>query len=119
MTYNFFLIDRVDAQDGTRVGYAYAKENKDKWISVDSGDVGPYITVGFVKGCDFVVYEDKVYGIMKSYTDLSDRSTLLICVESIAGCDNKKVFRNINNSSIIVDKKKKDDEEENSEDAGE
>ena len=112
MNYNFFLIDRKDAQDGTRIGYAYAKLNESEWISVSSDDVKDYLTVGFVKGCDYVVNDGKVYAIMKTYTDLQDKSTLFVCVESIAGCDNKKVFNNLDRSSIIVKPTKNDEEDE-------
>ena len=60
---------------------------------------------------DYVVYEDKVYAIMKSYTDLSNASTLFICVESVVGCDNKKIFNNLDHSSIIVDRTKESDKD--------
>ncbi len=112
MNYNFFLIDRKDAQDGTRIGYAYAKLHESDWISVSSDDVKDYLTVGFVKGCDYVVNDGKAYAIMKTYTDLQDKSTLFICVESIAGCDNKKVFNNLDRSSIIVRPTKNDGEDD-------
>lgn len=105
MTYNFFLVSKEDAKDGTRIGYAYAVANKDKWVNVDSASIRDYLTIGFVKGCDFVVSDGKVYSIMKTYTDLDDKSTVFICVESISGCDNKKVFNNLDRSSIIVNKK--------------
>lgn len=119
MTYNFFLVDRKDAADGTRIGYAYANANKDKWIAVDSISVRDYLTIGFVKGCDYVVHDGKAYGIMKTYTDIDEGSTLIICVESIAGCDNKKVFNNLDRSSIIIKPEKKSDEsDESSDDSG-
>lgn len=111
MQYNFFLVDKNDAKDGTRVGYAYAKLNEDKWVSVSSDQLKDYLTIGFVKGCDYVVYEDKVYAIMKSYTDLSNASTLFVCVESVVGCDNKKIFNNLDHSSIIVDRTKESDKD--------
>ena len=118
MNYNFFLIDRKDAQDGTRIGYAYAKLHEGDWISVSSDEVKDYLTVGFVKGCDYVVNDGKAYAIMKTYTDLQDKSTLFICVESIAGCDNKKVFNNLDRSSIIVKPVQKKEEDTPAENNG-
>lgn len=111
MTYNFFLIDKKDAQDGTRVGYAYAVANKDKWISVDGSALASFLTIGYVKGCDYIVHDEKAYMILKSYTDIDDKSTLIVATESISGCDTKKVFNNINHSSIIVDRKAESEEE--------
>lgn len=111
MTYNFFLLDRNDAKDGTRIGYAYAKLNESKWISKDSGSLGAYLTVGFVKGCDHVVHDGKAYSIIKTYTDIDNDATLFICVESTVGCDNKTVFNNLDRSSIIVDKRKTSNKE--------
>ena len=116
MTYNFFLVDRKDAADGTRIGYAYAIANKDKWIPVDSSSVRDYLTIGFVKGCDYIVHDGKAYGIMKSYTDIDEGMTIVVAVESIAGCDNKKVFNNLDRSSIIVKPEKKSEESEDSSD---
>ena len=116
MTYNFFLLDRDDAKDGTRIGYAYAKLNEDKWISKNSDQLAAYLTIGFVKGCDHIVSDGKVYSIMKSYTDLDNNATLFVCVESTVGCDNKKIFNNLDRSSIIVDNRKKTSSEETEED---
>ena len=65
-----------------------------------------------VKGCDYVVNDGKAYAIMKTYTDLQDKSTLFICVESIAGFDNKKVFNNLDRSSIIIKPSKKEEQED-------
>ena len=106
MTYNFFLLSKDDALDGTKIGYAYAKLNEDKWISVDGSSLAAFLTIGFVKGCDYIVHEDKAYGIMKSYTDIDNSATLIIAVESTVGCDNKKVFNKLDNSSKIVIKNK-------------
>lgn len=118
MDYKFFLLDKNDAKDGTRIGYAYAKANESKWITKDSSTLRDYLTIGFVKGCDHIVYEDKVYSLMKTYTNIEDGYTLFIGVESIAGCDNKKVFNNLDRSTIIVDKKKKEDEVEDDQQSG-
>lgn len=118
MTYNFFLLNRDDAKDGTRIGYAYAKLNEDQWISKNSDALAAYLTIGFVKGCDHVVHDGKAYSIMKTYTDLDDDFTLFICVESTVGCDNKKVFNNLDRSSIIVDKKKSSDDESGEDEGG-
>ena len=113
MTYNFFLLNRDDAKDGTRIGYAYAKLKESEWISKNSDQLAAYLTVGFVKGCDHVVHDGKAYAIMKTYTDLDNNATLFVCVESTVGCDNKKVFNNLDRSSIIVDTRAKKTEEEN------
>ena len=112
MNYNFFLLDRSEKDDGTKIGYAYAIANKDKWITVDSSSICDYLTVGFGKGGDHIVHDGKAYMLMNSYTDIDSKETIFVCVESIAGCDNKKNFTNINNSTIIVDRPTKDDEEE-------
>lgn len=118
MQYNFFLVSKEDAKDGTKIGYKYAIANKNKWIGVDGTDLSQYLTIGFVKGCDYVVYDDVAYGIMKSYIDLSEGSVVMVCVESVAGCDIKKVFNNIDNSSIIIDKSKDTNNTDGSESDG-
>lgn len=85
MKYFFCFIPKEDAKSGLNIGKTYAYKNKAKWV--ETNWIGGFLTVGYVKGCDFVVHNGKTYSIMKSYTDIADKSVVFLAVESISGCD--------------------------------
>jgi hypothetical protein len=82
------LIDAEDALSPVKIGYAYAKANKSNWIKLNN-DVVSEITVGTTKGADYVIYNDKVYMIVKVYFLIEDNEKLVVCKECIDGCETK------------------------------
>jgi len=92
MNYKFFFISaELSKKDPTTVGYAYAKQHESDWVSGSSGLNGN-ITTGVSKGIDNVIYDNKAYQINKLYFDISTDTVLVICVESVLGCDVKETF---------------------------
>lgn len=87
MKYYFCLVSDQDRITGTNIGKTYAYKNRSKWIP-GGNDIHNYLTAGYMKGVDFVVVEGKAYMIMKSYIDLTENFVVIVCVESVAGCDN-------------------------------
>lgn len=90
MTYNAFLVSADDSKDGLKIGYAYAKANKDRWIKMK--DPEGFITVGYNKGSDFLIHDDKAYQIVKSYFDMDEGSCLIVATECISGAEVKENF---------------------------
>ena len=86
MTYYFCLISDEDAKTGINIGRKYAYEHRDEWV-VGADDLPLYLTAGYMKGMDFVTYDGKAYFIMKTFIDLNEGFVLLVCKESIMGCD--------------------------------
>ena len=92
MGYKFFFISADIAKlDPTAVGYAYAKQHESDWVDGPSGFNGN-ITTGVSKGIDNMIYDGKAYAINKLYFDIDNNSVLVICVESVLGCDVKETF---------------------------
>lgn len=87
MKYYFCLVDKDSVATGTNVGKSYAYKNRSKWIEAKDG-IHNYLTAGYMKGVDFIVHKNKAYMIMKSYIDVSENFVVLVCAESVAGCDN-------------------------------
>lgn len=87
MKYYFCLVDKSNVSTGTNVGKTFAYKNRSKWIEAKDG-IHNYLTAGYMKGVDFVVLDGKAYMIMKSYIDLTENFVVLVCTESVAGCDN-------------------------------
>lgn len=86
MKYYFCLVPRNQQLNGTNVGRTYAYQHKDKWIEAPS-DFANFLTVGYVKGVDHVVVDNKAYSMMKSYIDIAGKFVVFVCTESISGCD--------------------------------
>lgn len=87
MNYYFCLVNNTDKSTGVNVGRTYAYQHRSEWISIPGSDISQYLTTGYVKGVDYVVYNNKAYMIMKSYLDLNEKFVVLVCTESISGCD--------------------------------
>lgn len=85
MKYFFCFIPKEDAKHGSNIGKIYAYKNKAKWV--EANWLSGFLTVGYVKGCDFVVNDNKTYLIMKSFIDITEKSVVFLAVESISGCD--------------------------------
>ena len=86
MKYYFCLVDGIKAKSGLNIGRKYAYENRNTWVE-GAEDLPLYLTAGYMKGTDFVTYQGKAYYIMKTYIDLDEDFVLLVCKESIMGCD--------------------------------
>jgi len=92
MTYKFFFISAdIAKQDPTTIGYAYAKLHESDWVDGPSAFDGN-ITTGVNKGIDNAIYDGKAYAISKVYFDVNEGMALVICVESVFGCDIKENF---------------------------
>lgn len=83
----FCLLSKEEANDPTKIGYAYALTKKKDWIQND--DTENYLT-GALKGVDFMVHDGKVYMFLKRYVDLKNNEQLVVCTESKFGCDTKQ-----------------------------
>ena len=92
MTYKFFFISaELAKKDPTTVGFAYAKLHESDWVTGPS-DFNGIITVGVNKGIDNVIYENKAYQINRVYFGVDNNTILVLCVESVLGCDIKEQF---------------------------
>lgn len=84
----YCLIDNVTSRNTpSNLGWTYCKNHESEWIQ-GNAETDRYNTIGFVKGCDFVVHNGKVYQMHKVYQDLDNKKTIILCVESVLGCDN-------------------------------
>lgn len=86
----YFGLSHEEAMDPTKVGYAYALQNKDRWIQSD--ETGGFLAPGYNIGQDFFIIDDKVYFIKKTFTDIKKNTHLYLGVESVMGCDTRKKF---------------------------
>ena len=86
MTIFFCPISNEEVKKGTSVGRTYAYANKSKWVQAPA-ETGIYLTAGYVKGVDHVVIDGKAYMLMKTYIDISENSIVILCTESVLGCD--------------------------------
>lgn len=86
MKYFFCLISNKDT-NAVNIGKTFVYKNRAKWVEVPGEEFCKYLTAGYVKGIDHVVYQNKAYMIMKSYMDLEEHFVVMACVESISGCD--------------------------------
>ena len=87
MKYYFCLVSAKDTMNGTNIGKTYAYNNRSKWVEASS-NISEYLTAGYTKGVDHVVVDNKAYMIMKSFIDVSENFVVLVCSESVSGCDN-------------------------------
>ena len=85
MKYFFCLLTHVEASNGVNIGKTFAYANRGRWIQCD--DVAAFITVGFNRGNDYVVNDNKAYNILKSYTDLAHKQVVFVCAEDVSGCN--------------------------------
>lgn len=86
-SYFYCLLSKEEAEDPTKIGYAYAKTKESEWIQND--DLGDFLSPGYNIGNDFIVYEDKVYFIKKTFCDISNSRYIFLGIESMNGCDIK------------------------------
>lgn len=85
MKYYFCLVPESD-RAGLNVGRKYAYANRDKWIDGNI-ELSTYLASGYTNGVDFIVYQGKAYYIKKSYLDVEENFVVIVCRESIEGCD--------------------------------
>ena len=88
MKYFFCLIPKEDSA-GINIGRRYAYDNRDKWVEGDI-ELSTYLASGYTNGVDFVVHNGIAYYVKKSYLDLAEKFVVLVCKESIEGCDKVK-----------------------------
>lgn len=87
MTNYYCLVSAKDAECGSNLGWGYCKAHKSEWIK-GSSDTDDINTTGFVKGANFIVSGGKVYAHHKYYQDLDEKKVVILCIESVQGCDN-------------------------------
>ena len=86
MTYYFSLVPFEDSKNGVNLGCTYAYAHRDKWVQ-GPADVSDFLAAGYVKGIDHVRYNGKAYSILRSYVDLDEDFVVIVCTESVTGCD--------------------------------
>lgn len=69
-------------------GARYVKEQKSKWVALPD-NMSDFISPGYNRGSDFIVHENVVYDIKKTFTFVEGSSCdcVIMGVESIQGCD--------------------------------
>ena len=87
MKYFFCLINKEDKINGVNLGRTFAYEHRSDWVEGDGEEISKYLSSGYVKGVDHVVYRNKAYMVIKSYTDIEGKFVVFICTESVSGCD--------------------------------
>lgn len=87
MKYFFCLVNNGDLPVGSNPGRRFVYENRDKWIEKSGEDYSRYLTAGYVKGVDYVTYKGKAYWMLKSFVDLEEDFIVIVCTESLTGCD--------------------------------
>lgn len=83
----FCFLSKEEAKDPIKLGYAYAMTKQSEWVQND--DAENYLT-GALKGVDFIIHEGKSYMFLKRYVDVEASTQLVLCIESVYGCDIKK-----------------------------
>ena len=84
----FCPISHEETKNGTSIGCSFAYANKSRWVQAPD-DVTSYLTAGYAKGVDHIIVKNKAYMIMKTYIDVTENQIVMVCTESILGCDNK------------------------------
>lgn len=87
MKYYFCLVDRESAKSGTNLGRDYIYKHRSEWVDGPE-NIYLYLTAGYVKGVDYVTFNNKAYMLLKSYIDLNEGFVVILCTESVSGCDN-------------------------------
>lgn len=86
MTIKLCLVSKEDAINPVNLGSKYVISHKSAWIdATDFG--GNFLTVGYMKGSDFIYYKNKTYLIKKSFIMPEDKTVVVLCEESVSGCD--------------------------------
>lgn len=86
-----FCISKEDAKDGNKTGYGYAKSKRSEWIEYDLSDsnINNFYMTDITPGSDFLIYNDKVYSVFKKYLNIDEGYSLIMCQESMMGCESK------------------------------
>ena len=89
MTFYFCFLPHEDVKKNpVNCGYRYVTEHKSDWVEApDIAHGENYLAAGWNKGGDFIVYQDTVYEIYKSFIIVEDDAIIHLCRESIQGCD--------------------------------
>lgn len=88
MKINLCLLPKEDAEKPVNTGSTYVMKHKSDWVELPEEFAGNFVTVGYVKGVDFVYYKEKTYMILKSFIIPEQSTAVLLCKESVSGCDN-------------------------------
>lgn len=80
------LVSKKDAQNGLNIGYDYIMKHKSELIEVND-QLHDSIITGYTIGTLYMVYQNKVYWVVKSYVLTEENITVLVCKESEKGCD--------------------------------
>lgn len=83
----YCLISAKEANESpANLGWAYCLAHKSEWIK-GNDETDRYNTIGHVIGVDFAVHDGKVYSLHKAFQDLDNKCTVILCKESVMGCD--------------------------------
>ena len=88
-SYYACCIPKEDAQNGSNCGWSYVKAHESDWIQCD--DLGDFLCPGYNIGEDFIVHDNKAYYVKKAFCDVDSKKFVLVGMESIQGCDTKKI----------------------------
>ena len=83
----FCPVYHSETLNGTSIGRTFAYNNKSRWVEAPQS-LEVYLTAGYMKGVDHVIINNKAFMIMKTYIDIAANSIIIVCIESITGCDN-------------------------------
>lgn len=86
-THYYCLLTKEESEDPTKVGWAYALSKESEWVNGDP--MGDFLAPGYNIGNDFIVNENKVYFIKKTFTDITNQRYVYLGIESTNGCDTK------------------------------
>ena len=70
-THYYCLLTKEESEDPTKVGWAYALSKESEWVNGDP--MGDFLAPGYNIGNDFIVNENKVYFIKKTFTDITNQ----------------------------------------------
>ena len=87
MKYYFCLDGKDVMSNGSNPGREYVYDHKEEWIPVPGDEYCKYLTAGYVKGVDYAVYKGIAYLLFKSFIDSEENAVILLCTESMFGCD--------------------------------
>lgn len=80
------IVPEKDQKNSVNLGLNYALDHRSEWVSVPQG-LSVLIVPGFTKGIDHIVVNNKAYIIWKDYAMPNEDIFLMLCRESLAGCD--------------------------------
>lgn len=84
----FFCPVAYDTNLAIKTGAKYVNANKKNWIALPD-NISDFISPGYNRGSDFIVYNGKTYDVKKTFTFIEGSvcNCVIMGFESIQGCD--------------------------------